>query len=194
MKPLLVYGSREFAVVIRDLVGQCGRTFAGFIDDFQSGADILGSLSEVAERCPPATHDMALAVGYNNLPARWDAYLRVKACGYDLPPLIHPRAYVRNPEKVGEGSLIMAGAIVDINAELGPLTVLWPGVVVNHDSSVAANTFLSPNCTVCGFVKIGANAFIGAGATIVDHVTVPAGSFVKAGALFTARSVTGTPT
>jgi len=188
MKKTLVYGSLEFGRVIKDLVQQCGREFAGYIDDFNAGEEVLGGFDRVRSLCTPAFHDVVIAVGYNNLQARWDVYEKVRAAGYRVPPLVHPRAYVRDAELVGEGALVMAGAIVDVNARLGALVVVWPGVVVNHDSSVAANSFLSPNCTVCGCVEVGAHTFVGAGAVIVDHVVVPAGSFVKAGALYTARA------
>lgn len=188
MKKVLVFGSQEFGGVIKALVAQCGYEFAGFIDDYNSGEEVLGGFDEVSRRYPPATHDLAIAVGYNNLLARWEVFQKVRRSGYVLPRLVHPQAYVHDLENVGEGSFVMAGAVVDVNARLGPLTVVWPGVVVNHDSGVAANTFLSPNCTVCGFVTIGEHCFVGAGTTIVDHVNVPRKSFLKAGSLYTAKS------
>ena len=184
MANLLVYGSLEFGRVVRDLAIQCGHRFAGYIDDVHRGEEVLGPWEQVADRCPPPRFEVAVAVGYRNLGARWDVYERVKARGYRLPPLVHPRAYVRDPAGVGEGAFVMAGAIVDVAASIAPLVVIWPGAVVNHDSAVGENTFLSPNATVCGCVTIGRHVFVGAGATIVDHVEVPAGVFVKAGSLY----------
>jgi sugar O-acyltransferase (sialic acid O-acetyltransferase NeuD family) len=184
MADLLVYGSLEFGRVVKDLAVQCGHRFAGFVDDFNRGEEVLGTFDEVAGRCPPPRYEVAIAVGYRNLGARWDVYRKVKARGYQLPPLVHPRAYVRDPARIGEGTFVMAGAIVDVHATLGALVVAWPGVVVNHDSTVGENTFLSPNATVCGCVTVGRQAFVGAGATIVDHVEVPAEAFIKAGSLY----------
>lgn len=187
MKRVLVYGSLEFGRVIKDLVIQCGREFAGFIDDYHLGDEVVGNFAVASEQCTPSSHEIAVAVGYKNLRARWEVFQRVKALGYCSPSLIHPRAYVRDPKNVGEGAFIMAGAVIDVEAHLGPLVVAWPGVVVNHDSRIGANTFLSPNCTVCGCVTIGSHCFIGAGSTIVDHVEVPPECFVKAGSLRTGK-------
>lgn len=184
MTELLVYGSREFGRVVKDLAEQCGYRVAGFIDDFHRGDGILGTFAEVAGRCPPARFEVAIAVGYRDLGARWAVRERVVAHGYRLPALVHPRAYVRDPARIGDGSFVMAGAIVDLQASLGPLVVVWPGAVVNHDSRVGENSFLSPHATICGCVTIGRQVFVGAGATIVDHVEVPAGTFVKAGSLY----------
>jgi sugar O-acyltransferase (sialic acid O-acetyltransferase NeuD family) len=184
VKKILVYGSQEFGRVIRDLVAVCGGNFAGYIDDVYAGEDIVGSFAQIQEHLPPVDYAIAMAVGYKNLAVRTQLAERVKGRGYDLATLIHPRAYVRHPERMGVGCLVMAGAVVDVGASLGELVVVWPGVVVNHDSSIGANTFLSPNATICGCVQVGAGCFVGAGSVIVDHVQVPDHSFIKAGALY----------
>lgn len=184
MKKILVYGSQEFGRVVRDLVEVCGGQFAGYIDDVYEGEEILGPFAQIKERFPSSDYAVAMAVGYKNLAVRAQLAERVKVNGYELATLIHPCAYVRHRERVAAGSLVMAGAVVDVGATLGELVVVWPGVVVNHDSSVGANTFLSPNATICGFVQVGAGCFIGAGSVIVDHMQIPDDSFVKAGALY----------
>jgi sugar O-acyltransferase (sialic acid O-acetyltransferase NeuD family) len=183
-KKILVYGSREFGQVVRDLAFQCGYAFAGFIDDLNRGDGILGAWSEVARSHAPASHAVAVAVGYRHLRERRALYERVRSGGYATPALIHPRAYVREPAAVGEGAFIMAGAVVDVGASVGAFAVVWPGVTINHHSRVGANTFVSPNAAVCGYSSVGEDCFIGAGATIVDHQSVPAGSFVKAGSVY----------
>ncbi|OGL46802.1 MAG: hypothetical protein A2W05_05365 [Candidatus Schekmanbacteria bacterium RBG_16_38_10] len=185
MKKLLIYGSKEYARVVKDLAITCNLEFAGYIDDYSTGPEIVGDYEYVVNNFLPSSYDIVIAIGYNDLNARWSVYRKVLKDGYSVPVIIHPNAYVRDRSKIRQGSIIMAGAIVDVNVELGELCVLWPGVVVNHDSIIGPNTFLSPNCTVCGCVKISGNSFIGAGSVIVDHVIVPPESFVKAGEVFT---------
>ena len=183
-KKILVYGSREFGQVVRDLASQCGYAFAGFIDDLNRGVGILGAWSEVTRSHAPMSHAVAVAVGYRHLRERRALYERVRSQGYATPALIHPRAYVRDPVSVGEGAFIMAGAVVDVGASVGAFAVVWPGATINHHSRVGGNTFVSPNAAVCGHSSVGEDCFIGAGATIVDHQSVPAGSFVKAGSVY----------
>jgi len=183
-KKILIYGSREFGRVVRTLVIDCGYSFVGFIDDWESGADIMGRFEEVLSRFPPSECQIAIAIGYKDLRARMEVYRRIKDANYQLARLIHPAAYVRSPENISEGAIIMAGAIIDVNASTGALCVIWPGATLNHDSTLGANVFLCPNATVCGYVRIGDNCFIGAGAVVVDHVSVPANTFLKAGAVY----------
>lgn len=181
---ILVYGSLEFGEVVKYLVLQCGHEFVGFIDDYSTGGEILGTFAEVVEKHPADSYGIVIAIGYKHLKARWDVFQRVQSLGYRSPALIHPKAYVRETGAVGPGAMVMAGAIVDIHAQIGAMCVLWPAAVVNHNSNIGANTFLSPNSTVCGHVQVGENSFVGAGAVIVDHVSVPADAFIKAGTVY----------
>ena len=175
----LIYGSREFAHTVAELVEDCGHVVAGFIDDFSSGPRIVGTLEQARCSHPPDQYRIALAVGYNRLEARWDAWQRLRAAGYQAPALVHPRAYVAKSAEVGEGAMIMAGALVDVRARVGAIVVAWPGACISHDCIVGENSFISPNATLCGYVNLGAQCFVGAGAAIVDHCSVPPSTRIK---------------
>ena len=176
---LLIYGSSDFAPTVIELVRACGHEAVGLIDDTRLGFNVLGSLEQVTLTHPPVDYGIALAIGYKNLAGRWAAWLRARAAGYDAPVLIHPRAYVADSAKVGAGSMVMAGALIDVRASVGTAAVLWPGVCINHDSTIGANCFISPNATLCGFVQLGENSFVGAGAAVADGSQVPPSSFIK---------------
>lgn len=176
---ILVYGSREFALTVSDLVRHCGHEVVGMVDDYNSGAGILGTFDEILQSHPPSKFGIAMAIGYSHIAARWSAWERVCSAGYHAPALIHPNAYVADTAQIGTGTMIMAGAIVDGRAEVDDLVVLWPGVCVNHDVKINRNTFVSPNATLCGFAQVGAHSFIGAGAAVADHCQVPEASFIK---------------
>ena len=181
---LMIYGSGAFAPTVIELVRACGHEAVGMIDDTRSGEDLLGSFEEVTRSHPPKDFGIALAIGYNNFPGRWIAWQRIRAVGYDAPVLIHPRAYVADSAKIEQGTMIMAGATIDVRAKIGAACVIWPGVCVSHDTSVGANCFISPNATVCGFVNIGESTFVGAAASIADGCEVPASSFIKMHSLY----------
>jgi sugar O-acyltransferase (sialic acid O-acetyltransferase NeuD family) len=182
---ILVYGSKDFGQLVRELVIHCGHEFLGFVDDVGPKAPgVVGAYPEVVRRYPPGDGiGMAIAIGYNHLEARHAAWVRARKDGYQTPVLAHRSAMVASGAKVGEGSILMAGANVDVFTELGEICVLWPGAIVSHDCKVGANCFLSPGAIVCGFVTIGTSCFLGAGSVIVDHRNLPSGAFVKAGAV-----------
>ena len=176
---LLIYGSRDFAHTVADLVRHCGHESAGMVDDFHRGAGIVGGLDEVITSHPPDRFGIAIAIGYADIPARWRAWERVRAAGYEAPALVHPRAYVADTARLGDGVMVMAGAIVDTRAELGDLAVVWPGACINHGARVGRNSFISPNATLCGHSRVGQDCFVGATAVIADHGELVAGSFLK---------------
>ena len=185
---LLIYGSGAFTQTVIELVQDCGHEVVGLVDDTHRGPGVLGNLEEVSQSYPPGKFGIAIAIGYGNLSGRWNAWQRARAYGYQAPVLIHPRGYVAGSAQVGEGSMVMASAVVDVRATVGEAVVLWPGVCVSHDSMIGENCFLSPNATVCGAVRLGANSFVGAGAAIADQCEVPPSSYIKMLERFTGRA------
>jgi sugar O-acyltransferase (sialic acid O-acetyltransferase NeuD family) len=185
---ILIYGAGDFGQVVKELVCDTLGGFAGFVDDWNTGEHIVGSLDAILPSLDPHSCQFVMAIGYRHLRSRWQAYQRLRALGFKFPSLIHPNAIVHNSSRVADGAIVMMGATVGVNVGVNALAVLWPGVVVAHDAHVGPNAFLSPSATVCGHSSIGRDCFIGAGATIVDHVAVPDGSFVKAGSAFHRRS------
>lgn len=178
-KKILIYGSKEFSLTVAELAVDCGYVIEGYVDDFNTGPHILGSLEQVSKTHPAADYSIAIAVGYNNLPARWAAWQRVNETGYRAPALVHPRAYVAASATVNAGALVMANALVDVRSNIGELAVLWPGACVNHDCKIGVNSFISPNATLCGYVELGDHCFVGAGSAIADHCIVPSSTFIK---------------
>ncbi len=184
---LLIYGSKDFAATVAELVRHCGHEVAGMVDDYNTGPGIIGALEGVTHTHPPSAYGFAMAIGYSNIPARWAAWQRIRSAGYHAPALVHPRAYVADSARIGEGAMVMAGAIVDVRVEVGELAVVWPGACINHDTKIGANTFISPSVTLCGFAEVGAHSFIGAGSVIVNHGHVPDGGFIKMLTRYTTR-------
>lgn len=176
---MLVYGSKSFAATVAELARHCAIAIEGFVDDFGEGPNILGNFEELRRSHPPDKFVYGLGIGYSDLLARWQAWQRIVAAGYQTPALVHPRAYVADTAQVGQGCLVMAGSVVDIRAKLGEVVVLWPQACINHDADIGANCFISPGAIVCGVARLGPNCFIGAGAAIADHCDVPEASFVK---------------
>lgn len=176
---VLIYGSREFARTVAELAVDCGHQVAGYIDDFASGTGILGTLEQVCVSHPPGRYGVLMAIGYQHLAARWQAWQRVRSAGYATPALIHPHAYAARTALIADGVMLMAGCNVDAHSRLGEIAVVWPGACISHDCVVGENCFVSPNATLCGCVTLGAHCFVGAGAGVADHCAVPPSTRIK---------------
>lgn len=185
MRKVLIYGSKTFGQIVRNLTMQLGMNFAGYIDDIATqGPDVAGCFDEIRTHYSPNEYEIVNAIGYLHLEERWRIQQKIKESGYISPTLIHPTAYIDPSASIEEGAIIMAQAVVDYKAYVSTLAVIWPGVVINHEARIGFNVFLSPNVTVCGCARIGEHTFVGAGAVVVDHRQVEPGSFIKAGSVY----------
>ncbi|MCM3288522.1 hypothetical protein M3661_00060 [Paenibacillus sp. MER 180] len=189
MENVIIYGSQLFASYVKELAITCGHNVAGFIDDFHTGEHIIGTFDEVKKTFRSEEYKIVIAIGYNNLNARWDVYQKVIRSGYEVLSLVHPNAFVHESVKLGAGTIICTGSIIDLNTQIGELTFIWPGSIINHDCVVGNNNFLSPRTTMCGFSKVGDHCFIGAGTTIIDSNDVGNNAFIKAGTIFYRRGI-----
>lgn len=177
---VLVYGSLLMGAVVRSLVDDCGHEFAGFIDDINPGAEVLGPFGAVLVSHPPASFACVNAIGYRDLATRRMVSERIRAAGYQTPALIHPRAYVASSVTVARGALIMATASIDHRVRIDEDVVVWPAATVSHDTVIGGNSFLSPAAVICGDCRVGRDCFVGAGAVVVSYCDLPDGAFLKA--------------
>ena len=58
-------------------------------------------------------------MGKSNHKVKYDLYLRAKEIGFSLPTIISPLAYVADNVVIGEGTIIMHGAIINSGAKIG---------------------------------------------------------------------------
>ena len=85
----------------------------------------------------------------------------------------HP---TRFPAVIGRDAVIREAARVhagcDRETRIGPGTLVMSGAHVGHDAQVGAECRIAPNAVVCGLVTIGNNVKVGAGAVIKQRVTI----------------------
>jgi sugar O-acyltransferase (sialic acid O-acetyltransferase NeuD family) len=114
-------------------------------------------------------------------------FVRLKQAGYAIETFVHPSAYVSSHAIVGEGCLILPGAVVEPRVTVGANSVVWSNVTLAHDCQVADHCWIAAGTVVSGRARIHRNAFVGVNATIVNDVTVGEYSLIGAAA-FISRS------
>lgn len=97
--------------------------------------------------------------------------------------VVHSSAWVSPTATVEEGTVIMAGAVVQTGARIGTHCVINTGAIVEHDAVLGEHAQLAPGATLGGAVRIGASAYVGLGAVVRDHMSVGAGATVGMGAV-----------
>lgn len=132
-------------------------------------------------------HLFHMAFIYSGLPKmdrRAELLSYYKEIGAHFATIISPHAIVTQNSRIGIGSAIMTGAIIN-RAQVGENCVINSGAIIEHDCEIGDNTFVGPGAVIGGFTNIGRNCFIGLGAkiangiTIADNITVAMGAIVN---------------
>lgn len=151
MKKLLIIGAGGHGRVVQEIAETLGYECA-FLDDHNPEAigrvNDLDSVMDDFDEC-------FVAIGDNE--KRKQISKRVKNSAI----LIHPSAIVSDSVKVGTGTVICAGAIVNTRAIIGNCCIISIGVLVDHDSVVADFSHLNTGAIcmagsyACGKIDAG---------------------------------------
>jgi len=128
---------------------------------------------------------IVMAVGYKNLNQNREViYNRVIDLGFQIETYIHPDAIVHSKD-IGNGCIILPGAVVDPCCTIGNNTVIWSNVICAHHSVIGDNCWVASGSILSGEVKLGNNTFLGVSAVIVNKVIVGDYNIIGAGAMIT---------
>ena len=115
-----------------------------------------------------------------NLNRRGELFNNLKKIGYKFPSIVSPLAYVSPQAKIGEGTIVMHGAIVNRGAIVGNNTIINTKALVEHDAIVGNNCHLATGSTLNGGALIGNNSFIGSHTVLQQNIKVGNNCFVNA--------------
>ena len=101
--------------------------------------------------------------------------------GFRLAVVVHPAATLGRDVDIGEGTVVMAGCVINTGASIGRNVIVNTGATIDHDCQIADGVHIGPGSHLCGHVVVGLATLIGAGATIVPSVRVGAFALVGAG-------------
>jgi sugar O-acyltransferase (sialic acid O-acetyltransferase NeuD family) len=108
-----------------------------------------------------------------------------RGLGIRIPTLVHPACYVAHGAQIDEGAQVLAGAVIGVDAHIGPATIVNTRASVDHDCEVGAGVHIAPGATVAGEVRIGSRSFIGPGAVISSRIALGEDVIIGAGAVVT---------
>ncbi|WP_126455402.1 acetyltransferase [Sulfuriflexus mobilis] len=126
-----------------------------------------------------------VAIGGHRGSDRIEIQHMFRSAGLKLEPLIHPNAFVCNTTTIGEGSQVLAQAVVAADSRLGDACIINHKASVDHECVLGDGVHLAPGATVCGCVTIGDNVMIGAGSVVLPRLKIGPGSIIGAGAVVT---------
>ena len=97
---------------------------------------------------------------------------------------IHPNAIISPFDvAIGEGSVILPGAIIDPGVTIGKHSLINCNAVVAHDSIIGNFCHISVGTNVAGTVIVGDKTWVGIGSSVNNNLSICGGCMIGAGAV-----------
>jgi sugar O-acyltransferase (sialic acid O-acetyltransferase NeuD family) len=173
-----IYGASGHGKVILDILQKLNVQVAGFLDDNEN---IKGFMDHKVIRPGELTghsYEVVVAIGNNHTRKKV-----VERNRFNHAPAIDPRAIISVNAGIEEGTVVMAGAVIQSGCSIGRHVIINTGALVDHDCMVGDYAHISPGAVLCGNVTVGDCTWVGAGATITEGVSVGRNVIIGAGSL-----------
>jgi sugar O-acyltransferase (sialic acid O-acetyltransferase NeuD family) len=183
---VFVFGASGHAKVVIDAIERTGRNTVLFVcDDAKDkrggrlmGYTIVGGREELLAR-RSETHVGIVGIGDNEARMQVAAWLLSHECA--LTRVVHPAASIGREVNIEDGTVVMAGCVINAGTRVGRNVIVNSGATVDHDCEVGEGAHVGPGSHICGHVTIGARTLIGAGTTVIPGVRIGSGAVIGAG-------------
>jgi sugar O-acyltransferase (sialic acid O-acetyltransferase NeuD family) len=176
---ILLLGAGGHAIACIDVIEQENRfDIAGVVGEaHEMGSEVLGypvvgtdmDLPELLAEVPHAL----IVVGQVKSPdVRMRLFGRVRELGGRPVTIISPMAHVSRHATVGEGTIVMHGAVINAGASVGRNCIVNSLALVEHGAQVGDHCHIATNAAVNSEVRIGAGTFIGSSSSVRQRVTI----------------------
>jgi len=182
---LLIVGASGHGRVIADIALKMNRWKSiKFLDDDENikssmGIEVIGKSVDAFKYIND--WNIFVAIGSNSV--RQKIQEKLEAEGASIPVLIHPDAIIGEQVEIGDGTAVMAGAIINCCTRIGKGCIINTGATVDHDNLIEDYVHISPGVHIAGTVKIGKGTWLGVGSIVSNNVNITSGCIIGAGAV-----------
>ncbi len=177
---LIILGAGGHGKSVADTALKTGYTDIYFIDDNAVGEiigiPVIGRISEMQSLNDGKT-DFVIAIGNNDVRKKI-----VLNNNLNWVTLIHPSAQIGTDVTIGEGTVVMANAVINPSSRIGNHCIINTSSVVEHDNVLDDYVHISPKAALGGNVRVGKKTHIGIGASVKNGISICGNCIIGAGA------------
>ena len=181
---LIFYGAGGHARVAIEAARAAGLLPSLVIDD-QPGSDQFAGLPLLAasaiEWQKLGPFRFIIAIGDNATRSRLFGDLKNR--GGTPETIIHPFTSIAPSAKIGAGTVVFGGVVVNADSQIGENCILNTACSVDHDGRIAAHTHLCPGVRLAGNVTIGERTMVGTGAICIPGISIGNDVLIGAGSV-----------
>jgi sugar O-acyltransferase (sialic acid O-acetyltransferase NeuD family) len=176
---LILIGAGGHARSCIDVIEQQGQyQIAGLIgmpDEVKTqhlGYAVIGTDNDLPELTKTYEYALITVGQIQTAEHRIRLYHQAIQLGFQLPIIIATTAHVSRHATLGEGSIVMHGAIINAGARVGNNCIINNSALIEHDVTVEDHCHISTGAILNGDVTVGAGSLIGSGSVIKQGVTI----------------------
>lgn len=174
---MYLYGASGHGKVIAEIAEENNLSIEGFIDSDISKKTVFNYT--VYHQVPNNNIELVVAVG-NNLIRQKIVQTNTT---FTYLKLIHPQSVVSKSASIDEGTVVMAGVVINAEAAIGKHCIINTNASIDHECHIHNYVHISPNAALAGNVEIGEGTHIGIGATIIQGIKIGKWCTIGAGAV-----------
>ena len=168
-RKIIIIGASGHGKVIADIAELNGYENIVFFDDDTSisecnGYPVIGTTDDVDN----TEGEVIVAIG--NSDTRKRIYQRISRERWAT--LVHPSAVIARDVTIGDGTVVMAGVVINACSTIGEGCIVNTSSSVDHDCVVGDYVHIAVGSHLCGTVKVGNKTWIGAGAVVSNNISI----------------------
>jgi len=190
MRVVIVGAGGHAKVVLENITAANTHEVVGLVDEKADARPplwgkypLLGGDDVLPELRKQGVQGAIIAIGDNRARARM--YEKAAGLGFEMINAVHPGAWISPSAVLGTGIAIMAGVVINADAQIKDNTIINTGATVDHDVLLEDHAQIAPGCHLGGLVHVGTGALIGIGASVIHQKRVGNWSIVGGGAVVT---------
>lgn len=175
---LYLYGASGHGKVIAEIAEEQNISIAGFIDGNPEIKEILHYT--VIQNVPDDINQLIISIGNNVIRKK----IAEQHNNLDFIKLIHSKSTISKRAKIGDGTVVMAGATINSEVAIGQHCIINTNASIDHDCVINDYVHISPNVALAGDVEVGEGTHVGIGTSVIQGLkigkwcTIGAGSVV----------------
>lgn len=114
---------------------------------------------------------------------RQEIYYMLKEIGFNLPVIVSSSAIINEEVNIGEGTVILEKAMINVCSKVGKCVMIDPGAIIEHDCNVGNFVHMAVGAIIGGEVEVADGTIIGVGTKVIQGKKIANNSLISEGSI-----------
>jgi sugar O-acyltransferase (sialic acid O-acetyltransferase NeuD family) len=105
----------------------------------------------------------------------------VESLNVEWMSVVHPRAFVHRSVRIGKGTVVFAGAVIQPDATIGDHVIVNTCASIDHDCRIGNFVGIGPGAHLSGTIVVEDRSLLGTGCSVLPNLRIGSDSIVGGG-------------